>query len=71
MTEYFFTFTGTGSDTLEFNFQNGPGWLGLDNVTVESVPEPAAWLMMLGGLFSIGAGLRMARKKDANGFAAA
>ena len=37
----------------------------LDNVTLLSgVPEPASWAMMLLGVGLIGAGMRMARRKD-------
>jgi hypothetical protein len=40
-------------------------YIGLDNVSVAAVPEPATWTMTLFGLFSAGALLRMARRKKA------
>ncbi len=59
--EYFGYFTGSGSDTITFNFRNDPGYQGLDNVSVTAVPEPATWGLMLAGMGVAGAGLRRRR----------
>jgi hypothetical protein len=40
-TEYSFTVTGTGSDTISFSVQDAPGFDGLDDVVVVD-PPPAA-----------------------------
>jgi hypothetical protein len=57
-TEYSFTFTGTGSDTLNILNRNDPSYQLLDNFSVTSVPEPASWAMMMFGVGLIGLGLR-------------
>ena len=62
---YFFT-TATGGN-LQFTDLGPSDQQGnlLDNVTLLSgVPEPASWAMMLLGVGLIGAGMRMARRKD-------
>jgi hypothetical protein len=60
--EYYGYFTGSGSDTITFNFRNDPGYLWLDNVSVISVvPEPATWGLMLAGMGIAGASLRRRR----------
>lgn len=48
-----------GSDSIIYN-----GYNGSFTTTVAAVPEPAAWAMMLLGVGFIGAGLRMARRKN-------
>jgi len=59
------SFTGTGSDTVSFIYAGGRSVDGLDDVSLTpSVPEPATWAMMLLGVGMIGAGLRMARRKN-------
>ncbi len=40
-------------------------------LTIAAVPEPATWAMMLLGVGAIGAGLRMARRKDGMALTAA
>ncbi|HEY1929405.1 MAG TPA: PEPxxWA-CTERM sorting domain-containing protein [Caulobacteraceae bacterium] len=57
-THFTFTATATGSDTLSFNERNDPGYDALDNVTVTSMPEPAAWATMLLGIGLAGGALR-------------
>lgn len=37
----------------------------IDTITITGVPEPATWAMMLFGVAAVGAGLRIARLKDA------
>jgi PEP-CTERM motif len=52
-TQYSFTETGTGSDTILFSFRDDPAWMALDNVSVDStsaVPEPASFSLLAGGL---------------------
>ncbi|MDR3553749.1 MAG: PEP-CTERM sorting domain-containing protein [Syntrophobacteraceae bacterium] len=48
--EYTFTVTGTGSDTIMFSFMNDPGYLGLANISVSSIPEPNTMLLLCSGL---------------------
>jgi hypothetical protein len=40
-------------------------------ITIDTVPEPSTWAMMLLGVGVVGAGLRMARRKDAMASSAA
>jgi hypothetical protein len=50
-TEYSFDVVGTGSsDTLKFGFENDPGYLVLDDVSVTAAPEPSSVVMLLSGL---------------------
>jgi len=71
-TQYSFTGTGTGSDTLTFSFRDDPAYLALDNVSVGCnccasggalcgpTPEPSSWLLLATGI--IGAAGITARK---------
>ncbi|MBV8773776.1 MAG: PEP-CTERM sorting domain-containing protein [Deltaproteobacteria bacterium] len=60
-----FTVTGTGSDTIQFNGRNDPGFDALDNVSLTSsstVPEPSsAGLVLIG--FGLLAGLAWWRSR--------
>jgi hypothetical protein len=62
LTLYTFTTTTTGGNLVfdELGPSNQQGNI-LDNVTMNSVPEPASWAMMLLGLGAIGATLRRSR----------
>jgi hypothetical protein len=56
-TNFDFTVTGTGSDTLTFYERNDPGYLGLDDVTLNPlaanpVPEPASCTLL--GIGAVG-----------------
>ena len=57
------TFTGTGSPAafaITENYGSGNAGVFLDNISVTggSVPEPAAWILMLVGFAGLGAALR-------------
>jgi hypothetical protein len=56
----------SASSTIEFlGDASSPNYyIGLDSVSVAAVPEPATWAMMLLGVGMVGAGLRMARRKN-------
>lgn len=50
-TEYSYTVTGTGSDTISFRERNDPSYDGLDDVSVTSArtaPEPSSFWMLFG-----------------------
>lgn len=42
------------SNTLSFSEINGPSYIGLDDVSVTAVPEPATWAMMILGFAGVG-----------------
>jgi len=67
-------YTGTAADAGQqlyvVLFSGNSGQADFDDVSV-SVPEPATWAMMLLGVGMIGAGLRMARRKNGMALTAA
>jgi len=61
-TEVSTTLTATGNLTeLEFAFTNGDGWWALDDVNIETAPEPQAAFFCAAGLALIGALRRRSR----------
>ena len=59
-----FTATATTGD-INFSVASNAGDsdIGIDNVSVSAVPEPAIWAMMLLGFFGLGAMVRVARRE--------
>jgi PEP-CTERM motif-containing protein/hapalindole biogenesis HpiC1 cyclase-like protein len=54
-TRFAFNFFADGtSNTINFSERNGPLYIGLDDVSVTAVPEPATWAMMILGFAGIG-----------------
>ncbi|MCK1636141.1 PEPxxWA-CTERM sorting domain-containing protein [Bradyrhizobium sp. 157] len=50
-----FNFIADGtSNTISFNEVNGPSYIGLDDVSIAAVPEPATWAMMILGFAAVG-----------------
>lgn len=52
---------GTGSDALVFESANDNNFTFLDSVSVNGVPEPASWAMLIAGFGMTGAALRRRR----------
>ena len=68
-TQFTFNETGTGSDTIQFNFRDDPAYIALDNVvvmqqTTGTTPEPSSLLLLGSGLLAAGGVIR--RKFQAN-----
>lgn len=60
-TQFSFSVTGTGSDTIEFSFRDDPAYMALDNVSVSSasgVPEPGTLPLVLTGSLAMAAVIR-------------
>lgn len=57
-----FTETGTGHDTIQFDFRDDPEYIGLDNVSVvaapSSTPEPSSFLLMGSGALALAGVIR-------------
>jgi hypothetical protein len=52
-TQYSYTVTGTGSDTIQFAFRDDPQYIYLDNVSVSATPEPATLGLLAAGLMAM------------------
>ncbi len=56
-TEESFSVTGTGSDTIQFDFRDDPAYIALDDVvvvaTTSPVPEPGTVGMLIAGLGAV------------------
>ena len=62
--QYSYSVTGTGSDTIQFAFRDDPGYMALDNVSVSqsggtgATPEPSSFILMGSGVLAFGAMVR-------------
>ncbi len=64
-TQFSFTETGTGSDSISFAFRDDPAYIALDNVSVSSsssttgsTPEPSSFLLLGSGVVALGGFVR-------------
>ena len=61
-TQYSFSETGTGHDTISFSFRDDPDYIALDNVSVSpvasSVPEPSSFLLLGSGVLGLAGFIR-------------
>ena len=56
---------GQGPNVITGEFNGSIGFGDVDFIAeVNAVPEPAAWVMMLGGIAAVGAGLRLRRRTE-------
>ena len=53
--------TAGASTTLSFFFEDLPSYYHLDDVSVDAVPEPATWTMMIAGFALVGVAARRCR----------
>lgn len=60
-TNFVFMLVGTGSDTLTFQERNDPGYLGLDTVTLNRIPEPGSLALVGLGIVALGLSRRRSR----------
>jgi hypothetical protein len=62
--QYSYSVTGTGSDTIQFSFADNPGYMALDNVSVSqsggtgTTPEPSSFILMGSGVLALGGMVR-------------
>jgi hypothetical protein len=69
-TRFAFNFIADGtSNTISFSERNGPSYIGLDDVSIAAVPEPATWAMMILGF--AGMGVMAYRRRNQNAALAA
>lgn len=49
-TLYTYSVTGTGTDTIQFNFADSPAYIALDDISVSAIPEPSTLSLLIFGL---------------------
>lgn len=65
-TEYSFDVLAKGSDVLAFNERDDTGWLSLDDVSLNAVPEPATLTLFGVGIAALGGMRRRKVSKQRN-----